>query len=92
MLRNFLIRRCHVHTDCEYSSFLRIRDRLRRDKSLAESVSRYISGRHDRGPQLADVGEETTAREPVAASGYVRYRYDQHLLAHLRQCDILAEP
>ena len=92
MLRDFLIRRCHVHTDCEYSSFLGIRDRLWRDKSLAESVPRYISGRHDRGPQLADVGEEAPTRESLAASGYVRYRHDQHHLANLRQCDILAEP
>ena len=92
MLRNFLIWRCHVHTDCEYSSFLRIRDRLWRNKSLAQGVSWYISGRHHRGPQPADVGEEALTRKPLAASGYVHYRYDQHRLAHLRQCDILAEP
>ena len=59
---------------------------------MAQGLTRYISGRHHRGPQLADVGEEAPTREPVAASGYVHYSYDQHFLAHLRQCDILAEP
>ena len=59
---------------------------------MAKGVFGDISGRLDRGTKPAHANQEATIIEPLAAPCNVHYCYNQHVLAYLWECDILAKP
>ena len=59
---------------------------------MAKGVFGDIPCRFDRGAESAHANQEATIIEPLAAPCYVHHCYNQHVLAYLWQCDILAKP